>query len=356
MTIVLSLATFNVSLAQINLLDTSTWTTGNGSVTGFTAYGAVVESIREMDITPHGDQNVVWKAIPDGVSSGSNGGWTTDRIPISPSKTYRLTVWMKKQNSHDGSAALASNIYDNNSTNNMATKLDGAPVTNLIFVASSMPELDQWYLFVGYVHPSTYTETVSLGGIYAMDGVKVINGTDYKFLPNAITLTQRAYLWSGDNPSDTLFLYGPTIYEVNGQEPTIEAILQGPSSPESHWTQNGSILHYTEGNVGIGTQNPGSYRLAVNGSIHAKEVKVDMNGWADYVFAEGYRLPSLEEVKNHIDENGHLINLPSSKEVLANGISLGEMNRLLLEKIEELTLYMIDLKEEIKVLKSDNPH
>ena len=100
------------------------------------------------------------------------------------------------------------------------------------------------------------------------------------------------------------------------------------------------------GNLGIGTTNPGAYKLAVNGKIHAKEVKIDLTGWADYVFQEDYDLPTLEEVEQHIKEKGHLPNIPSAQEVAENGIELGEMNKLLLEKIEELTLYVIELKKE----------
>jgi hypothetical protein len=94
------------------------------------------------------------------------------------------------------------------------------------------------------------------------------------------------------------------------------------------------------GNVGIGTTTPDA-KLAVNGTIHTKEVKVDLIGWSDYVFDEDYNLPTLEEVKQHIDEKGHLPNIPSAAEVAENGINLGEMNAKLLEKIEELTLYLI---------------
>ncbi len=94
------------------------------------------------------------------------------------------------------------------------------------------------------------------------------------------------------------------------------------------------------GNVGIGTNNPGAWRLAVNGKVRAKEIKVE-TGWADFVFYEDYKLPTLTEVENHIKANGHLKDIPSAKEVAKNGIFLGEMNAKLLQKIEELTLYTI---------------
>ena len=101
------------------------------------------------------------------------------------------------------------------------------------------------------------------------------------------------------------------------------------------------------GNVGIGTNDPSSYKLAVNGKIRAKEIKVEA-GWADYVFKEDYNLPTLEEVEQHIAEKGHLINIPSAKEVEEKGIYLGEMNKLLLEKIEELTLYTLQQQKELE--------
>ena len=109
-----------------------------------------------------------------------------------------------------------------------------------------------------------------------------------------------------------------------------------------------------DGIVSIGTtQRQIGYKLAVNGKIKAKEIKVE-TGWADYVFKEDYDLPTLEQVENHIKEKGHLINIPSAKEVEENGVQLGEMNKLLLEKIEELTLYTLQQEKWIQLLLKSN--
>jgi len=107
------------------------------------------------------------------------------------------------------------------------------------------------------------------------------------------------------------------------------------------------------GNVGIGISHPQN-KLDVNGTIHSQEVKVDMSGWSDFVFKKEYSLPTLEEVEKHIAEKGHLENIPSEEEVLKNGINLGEMNAKLLQKIEELTLYMIEMKKENENIKKEN--
>jgi len=114
-----------------------------------------------------------------------------------------------------------------------------------------------------------------------------------------------------------------------------------------------SQFSFMYGNVGIGTTNP-TNKLDVNGTVHSQEVKVDMLGWSDFVFKKEYKLPTLEEVEKHIAEKGHLENIPSEKEVLENGINLGEMNVKLLQKIEEMTLYLIEMKKDINILKEEN--
>src|SRR5688572_12219248 len=108
------------------------------------------------------------------------------------------------------------------------------------------------------------------------------------------------------------------------------------------------------GNVGIGTITPDA-KLAVKGAIHAEEVKVDLNVPApDYVFEKNYNLLTLEEVEKYIDQNKHLPEDPAAKEMEANGVNLGEMNMLLLKKVEELTLYLIELKKENEVQTEEN--
>lgn len=116
---------------------------------------------------------------------------------------------------------------------------------------------------------------------------------------------------------------------------------------------NALVISGTNGNIGIGVPNPAN-KLDVNGTIHSREVKVDLTGWSDFVFKKEYDLPTLEEVEKHIVEKGHLENIPSEEDVLKNGINLGEMNTKLLQKIEELTLYTIEQNKKIQKLQEEN--
>ncbi len=109
---------------------------------------------------------------------------------------------------------------------------------------------------------------------------------------------------------------------------------------------SGNSNAFFSNKVGIGINDPGDYQLAVNGKIRSKEVKVEAANWPDYVFAKNYELPPLKETEKQIKEQGHLPGIPSAAEVKTNGIDLGEMNAKLLKKIEELTLYLIEIKKE----------
>lgn len=108
------------------------------------------------------------------------------------------------------------------------------------------------------------------------------------------------------------------------------------------------------GNVGIGTTAPGPYKLAVEGTIGARKVKVtQVTPWADFVFAPDYKLPTLQEVEDFISINKHLPNIPSAVEVTKDGIDLGEINQKLLQKIEEQMLYIIEMNKKINTLTNE---
>jgi len=112
---------------------------------------------------------------------------------------------------------------------------------------------------------------------------------------------------------------------------------------------NDLAMSIVGGNVAIGTSNPNGYKLAVNGSAIATSftVKAYAN-WPDYVFKSDYKLPSLNAVKAYIDQNHHLPDVPSAEQVAKDGLNLGDMNKLLMQKTEELTLYLIEKDKQVK--------
>ncbi|AND64804.1 hypothetical protein AX766_10570 [Flavobacterium covae] len=132
----------------------------------------------------------------------------------------------------------------------------------------------------------------------------------------------------------------------------------GTNIPAAKLDVNGTAIFKK---IGIGTNNPDEM-LAVKGSIHAQEVRIDQKIPADYVFEKyyngksilkaDYKMPTLAEIEKYTKENNHLPNIPSAKEIQEKGLQIGEMTNLLLQKIEELTLYMIEQQKRIEFLES----
>jgi hypothetical protein len=117
-------------------------------------------------------------------------------------------------------------------------------------------------------------------------------------------------------------------------------------------TINPAAKFHVQSNMMIGAGTPASgYSLSVNGKIMSEEVRVELDGdWPDYVFEENYKLPSLKQLESFISSNKHLPNIPAAKQVKKEGFDLGDMNKRLLEKIEELTLYIIEQDKKINAI------
>jgi len=149
------------------------------------------------------------------------------------------------------------------------------------------------------------------------------------------------YLWAyGNNESESHMRIGTDKGHKGDAALEIWQFYNSADPP-----QPGMVV--VNGKLGVGTSNPTS-RLSVKGDIKAQEVKVEVTGWADFVLDPMYNLRSLSEVELYILENKHLPDIPSESEVLENGIELGAMDAKLLQKIEELTLYMIAMEKKLK--------
>ena len=212
----------------------------------------------------------------------------------------------------------------------------------------------QWSSNNGVTHTS---DVVGIGTDTPAGNARLTidNGTDA-----ALSFYNGGYLVLGDVNSTNIVLDNNEIMarnnggisnlglQADGGSLTVHASSSIPDEEKFH------INNW--GDVGIGTlQIPVGYKLAVNGSIIAEELKVQLSqDWPDYVFQSDYQLLSLEEVEAHIRSNGHLPNIPSATEVKENGITVGDMQRRMMEKIEELTLHLIEQDKQIKAFQKQN--
>ena len=178
-------------------------------------------------------------------------------------------------------------------------------------------------------------------------------GTEFILGDGLSGSTSGIILRTATNPSVGQALF---VVESEGFSERLRVDHDGALSTTNHLhvLNDANRTNIIEGNlraddaISIGTSTflP-DYKLNVNGAIRSKEVVCESAPWPDYVFEEDYDLKSLDEVESFIREEGHLPNMPSAKEVEANGVALAKMNALLLEKIEELTLHAIDQNNRI---------
>ncbi len=148
---------------------------------------------------------------------------------------------------------------------------------------------------------------------------------------------RRKGLWIGGSENGSTYTRSNILMNDSG---VFFGMSDGYLNPEN----NVSLALINSGNVGIGTTTPEN-KLDVNGTIRAKEVIVETN-WSDFVFADEYKLRSLSEVEEHINQHGHLPDVPSAESIQSEGLSVGESQTIMMQKIEELTLYVIELKKQ----------
>lgn len=217
---------FGKDYSATNLINPPTWVVGtSGDQLGFSKKGEITENRIIEDNGPFGYTVPLWEAVNDALSD-ADGGWDGLPFDINPNNMYRYTVWIKKTGSNDGYTYLGA-------SGNEITMLDGTIETNPYFFVGSLPNLDKWYLIIGYIHPHNDPSTTHLGGIYDPEtGSKVLslngnwNGrTDFKFKSTATIQYHRSYLFYDSNINDRQYFYGPRVDLVDGTEPSIDELL-----------------------------------------------------------------------------------------------------------------------------------
>lgn len=242
--VVLCCATLFTANSQ-NLLNTSSWTVSTGSVSGFSQNGTTSENSREYGIGPDNLSVLLWKATPD-ASSNADGGWNTSHYTIDHTKTYRLVIWLKKTNSNDGNSYFGFHSYDGT---HHSLSLNGSPKNNPYFWSGDLPELNKWYMLVGYVHGSNHSSTINYGAMYdGVTGEKIRSITDFKFKSSATKLRHRTYLYYDTNTSDRQYFYKPRMELVDGNEPSVQELLGLNRSNDPS-----NMLDYSTWAVGTGS-------------------------------------------------------------------------------------------------------
>lgn len=158
------------------------------------------------------------------------------------------------------------------------------------------------------------------------------------------------------------FVFVTHVKEVDGERKALSIYRNGHVSIGSTSQAPQARLHVFDNAIigpGLSTSEltgfnngvaSGKLKLLVNGTVGAKEFRCSLTQWSDFVFDSDYKLKPLSEVESFIQANKHLPEVPSEKEVVENGVAMGEMLKIHMQKIEELTLYMIELKKENQVL------
>lgn len=307
--------------------------------------------------------------IGRGIELDGSTKFVTLGNPSSLNLTANMTIsiWFRPKTNSDG--YLFAKRAETVNTGYTMLMVGGGPVAyhdgNKWYQTGMVPNIDQWnYLSIKFNTAGT-AFTMFLNGAFSAE-------FNIPQMPDG--LAQNLYL--GKRGPDNFHFNGfldefkiadtvrsndwiTTEYNNQNSASTFaskgipEDLNGGGTASGGIWAPFGDGIHYNSGNVGIGTVPQSAYRLAVDGSVHTREVRVDLDNWPDYVFMPDYLLPSLQDVKKHIDDKGHLANVPSAAEVALNGIRLGAMNRILLEKIEELTLYVIRQNKEQKNLERE---
>ena len=203
-----------------NLIDwKNNWALGSGSAPFYSQNGSTIENERIMGTDPYGDTSMLWECGNES-DYGSDGGWNSTYFSVDKTMGYRYTVWVKRTGSQDGRT-----YHGTHSVNNLSGTANGNPY----FFNGDLPNLNQWYLIVGIIHPHTYgTSSSGISGVYDVNGNKVLGGTDFKWMSTTTTANFRSYLYYATDTSVRQYFYDPIVQRLDGNEASIDELINEP--------------------------------------------------------------------------------------------------------------------------------
>ena len=319
-----------------NIIDwKNNWILGSGSAPFFVQNGATTENQRINGINPYEKESTLWQCTNDAVS-GPDGGWNTDYFEIDNTVGYRYTVWVKRTGSQNGTTYHGTRNVNN---------LSGSTNTDPYFWSGDTPNLDQWYLMVGIIHPHTYTgSSTGVSGVYDMNGTRVKSGTEFKWASTTVTSSFRSYLDYSTDVNVKQYFYDPIVQRLDGNEATIDEILQGNVGKDivthidydEFGRQAKDYLSYAE------TTNDGLYRTdalsGTNNYYDTPKYENTQNPFSQKLFENSplnrileqtapgniWDAGSIYDTNNHSD--GHTIKFTSSTNTSTTEVRLYQVN------------------------------
>lgn len=202
--------------AHPSIINTNSWQLGSGSAPFYNRNGLVEENHRVMGTNPFGRQEILWKCGND-VDNNADGGWNTDYFSVDKNASYRYSVWVKRIGSQDGRTYHGTQNVNN---------LDGTSNSNPYFWSGDMPNVGEWYLLVGVIHPYSYGGGNSgISGVYDRNGTKVSSGNDFKWMSTSTRTRLRSYLYYATNTATRQYFWQPVFQKLDGTESSISELV-----------------------------------------------------------------------------------------------------------------------------------
>jgi RHS repeat-associated protein len=198
------------------------WTVGSGSTAFYNQNGQTSENSRINGLNPFGETSLIWECGND-ADNNADGGWNTDYFNVDINASYRYSVWVKRTHSQNG------RTYHGTQNVNY---LSGSANNNPYFWNGDLPQLEEWYLMVGVVHPHTYSGgDTEVSGIYDIYGNKVLDGQEFKWRPDTTTSRFRSYLYYATDVNVRQYFYGPVLEKLDGTESSLENFFETEQIP-----------------------------------------------------------------------------------------------------------------------------
>ncbi|CAL2091059.1 conserved exported protein of unknown function [Tenacibaculum sp. 190524A02b] len=272
------------------------WTVNSTATDFYNRNGGSVENKIINGTTPFGATDLLWECIPD-VTRNADGGWNTDYFTIDNTKTYRYTVWVKKNKIGDESQGLTWHGTQN------VNNLNGTANTNPYFWYGHLPNADTWYLLVGIVHPHDYTGgDTGVSGVYDKEGNKVLDGIEFTWRSNITSTRLRNYLYYSTDTSVRQYFWSPLFQQVDGGDLTVEEIVNSKSAISSLAAPKDIVTHFEYDEFGRQTKEYLPYASATSADIRTGDIATATNAYYQTKHTTDFAGVSLPEVNAYSEK------------------------------------------------------